>query len=223
VNTTETHLLDVVRAFCFPGGEAAARRVNRVRIAERGEMASAPKARRIPFTAHLEIDTRRSRFRWEARFCGGLGFFTVTDAYEGGRGLLSVRAGILPLKKMAGPEFNRGELQRYLASFALCPAMLLNHPGLVWSPAGDRMLRVSDGDVNIELEFEAGGCPVGFRAERPRVIGNRAVPTLWSGRTGDFREWDGIRVPVRTEAYWHLPEGLFRYFHSEITAVTALN
>jgi hypothetical protein len=48
------------------------------------------------------------------------------------------------------------------------------------------------------------------------------VITTWSGRAGDFRDWDGIRVPGRTEVSWHLPEGPFRYYQSEITSVAAL-
>jgi hypothetical protein len=72
------------------------------------------------------------------------------------------------------------------------------------------------------MEFDERGCPVESRCERPRTAGSRNVLTPWSGRSGDFREWDGIRVSGRTEAWWQLPEGPFRYFQSEITSVMAV-
>lgn len=221
MNTTESHLLDGVRAFCFPGGEEAARRIRAVQITERGEMQTAPNARRIEFTSTLEIDARQSRFRWQAQFRGGLRLFSVTDAYEDGRGYLAIRAGVLPLRKMTGPEFDRGELQRYLASFALCPPMLLNHRTLSWMPVAPNAVRVAEAGVSIDLECDERGRPVGFSGDRPRMLGNRAVLTAWRGSADDFRDWDGIRVAGRTEAYWQLPEGEFRYYRSEITSVMA--
>jgi hypothetical protein len=222
VNITEAHLLDAVRGFCFPGGEDAARRVKAIRITERGEMQTAPKARAIAFTAKMEIDARTSRIRWEARFRGGLGFFNVIDAYEDGRGSFTIRAGVLPVKKMSGPDFDRGELQRYLASFAMCPPMLLNNRSLVWTALETGGMRVCEGAASIDLEFDDRGCPVGFHGERPRAVGSWIVLTPWSGRAGNFRDWDGIRVAGHTEAFWQLPEGLFRYYQSEITSVMAL-
>jgi len=222
VNTIETPLLDLVRAYCFPAGEDAARRIRAVRIAERGEMQTAPQARPIGFTAEMEIDARASRFRWAAQFRGGLRLFSVVDAYENGRGRLSLRAAALPLKTMAGPDFDRGELLRYLASFALCPPMLLNHPSLVWTPAGPHAIELRDGDAALELQFDDSGCPAAFRGERPRTVGSRAVTTGWSGRAAGFREWDGIRVAGQTEASWHLDGGPFLYYRSDVTAVTTL-
>jgi hypothetical protein len=221
VHTTEIHLLDAVRSFCFPGGEEAARRVKSVRITERGEMQTAPNARPVAFTAHQEIDARSSRFRWEAKFQGGLGLFTVVDAYEDNHGFMAFRAGILPLKKLAGPDFDLGELQRYLASFALCPPMLLSHESLVWTVLEPGFLRIRDGRAAIDLEMDQQGCPVAFHGERPRSAGSRSIVTPWSGRAADFREWDGIRFAGRTEAWWQLPDGPFRYYQSEVTSVMA--
>lgn len=214
--------MTVVRGFLFPGGEDVARRVNAVRVTERGEMQMTPAARPIAFTSEQRIDARASRFRWEARFRGGLGFFKVVDAFQDGRGSLTIRAGILPVKKMEGPDFDLGELQRYLASFAFCPPMLLNHGSLVWTPLRPGLIRLEEGRAAIDLQFDECGCPTGFCGERPRVIGNQSHLTPWSGHASDFRDWDGIRVAGLTEAWWQLPEGPFRYYQSEVTSVTAL-
>jgi hypothetical protein len=214
--------LDAVRGFCFPGGEDAARHVRAIRITERGEMQTAPAARPLSFTAEHWIDAHTSRFRWEARFRGTLGLFKVIDSYEDGRGSLAIRAGMVPVKKMAGPDFDLGELLRYLASFALCPPMLLNHDALVWTPIEPGVIRLQEGHATIDLEFDKHGCPVGFHGQRPRLVGSRGILTPWSGRAGDFRDWDGIRVAGAIEASWQLSDGPFRYYQSTITSVMAL-
>jgi len=152
-------LLARLRAFCFPGGEEAARRVRAIKVTEQGELRSAPNARWVSFTSEQEVEARSSRFHWDARFRGGLGFFTVTDAYEDGHGYVEVKAGrVIPVKKMAGPEFDQGELQRYLASVGLCPAMLVNHVSLEWMTAGLLTLRVRDSKgpagATVDLEMK---------------------------------------------------------------------
>ena len=65
-------LLASLKAFCFPGGEDAARLVRGVKITQRGEMCLAPGARWMPFTAEQRIDATQSSFCWKARFGGRL-------------------------------------------------------------------------------------------------------------------------------------------------------
>jgi hypothetical protein len=212
-----------MRAFCLPGGEESARRVNVVRIAERGEFRSAPNARWGPFTSELEIDARRSRFRWDARFRGGArGFFGVTDAYENGAGRLTIRVGGVPVKKMTGLEFDKGELQRYISSFVMCPPMLINNPSLVWTAAGPSTLRVCDRDdptgATVDVDVDGEGSPVLIRAERPRSVGSQAPLTPWFAVASEFREREGLRIPNRLVVSWGLPEGPFDYYRGEVVS-----
>jgi hypothetical protein len=51
---------------------------------------------------------------------------------------------IVPVKKLVGPEVDRGELGRYLASIVLCRSILLNHEALGWNVLGPLTLRVHD-------------------------------------------------------------------------------
>jgi len=103
-------LLARLRAFCFPGGEDTARLVLSLKTTERGEMRASPSARWIPFTAEQVIDTRRSSFRWEARYQGGMsGWISVTEGYEEGRGRLVVKLGgvVAVQKVLAGGRQGR--------------------------------------------------------------------------------------------------------------------
>lgn len=221
-------LLARLRRFCFPGGAEAARSVTAIRISEQGEMRMSPEARWIPFTAEEIIDARRSSFRWQARLSSRrLTPITVTDAYENGHGYLTVKAaGLIPLKKITGADADKGELQRYLASIAFCPPILLNHAALNCTKAGPLTLRVRDqgasAEAMVDLELAEDGRPLACRAERPRLVGKQSVLTPWMGKYLEFQEWEGLRVAARLEVSWQLPEDLFTYFRSQLTSFTCI-
>jgi hypothetical protein len=223
-NGTETPVLRL-RRFLLPGGEEAAQGVRSVTLKEEGEMRSAPEARWVPFTAEERIDARQSAFAWEARFRSArIVPMTVVDAYENRQGRLVVRiGGAVPAFSCRGGDFDRGELQRYLSSAALCPPLLVRNGSLVWVQVDERTLRVGDtGDptgATVEYDIGDDGRPLCCRADRPRLVGKRTVPTPWLAATLDFREMEGLRVATRLEAAWHLPEGAFTYFRSEVTSV----
>jgi len=220
-------VLSRLRQFCLPG-EDAARAVSAVRIAEQGEMRMSPEARWIPFMAEQTIESRRSSFRWQARLSSGrLTPVTVTDAYENGRGYLTLKAaGIVPLKRISGADVDRGELQRYLASLLFCPPALLNHASLQWWTVASQTLRVRDRNdetgATVDLEMTEEGRPLTCRAQRPRLVGRQSVLTPWWGTYLEFREWEGLRVASRLEVSWQLPQGPFAYFRSQLTSFQVL-
>ena len=218
-------LLDSLRAFCLPGGKEAARRLRGVVITERGEMRSAPEAPWTPFTAEQTIHAGRSGFCWEAHIRSGrIRTVVVTDAYEEGRGRLVAKlGGLIPVANFHGPEFDKGEIQRYLASIVQCPPILVLHPSLEWTAVGPRTLRVRDladptGAI-VDLDLGEDGRPLGCRADRPRLVGKRTILTPWSASCSEPREWEGLRVTSRNEVTWHLPGQSFVCFRSEITSL----
>ncbi len=228
VAITEESSLVRLRSFCFPGGEEAARRIRVVRTTQRGEIRISPEARWIPFTANEFIDATQSSFRWEARLDPGkIGSPTVIDAYEGGHGRLQVKlGGIVPVKKITGPDADKGEIQRYLASVVFCPPMLLNNPTLDWNAVGPFTLRLRDRQdstrATVDVELSEEGRPLVCRADRPRLVGKQAVLTPWLATGSEFREYEGLRVVTHLEVAWHLPEGPFSYFRAELTSFAAV-
>jgi uncharacterized protein DUF6544 len=229
ISTAETQaLLAQLRTFCFPGGEQAARQMRFIKTTQRGELRAAPGARWMPFTAGEVFETTRSSFRWDARLGGGrLGWIGVTDAYEGGHGRLVIKlGGIVPVKKIVGPDVDTGELQRYLSLLMAYSPAILNHASLEWKAPAARALRVRDvndpTNATVELHFGPDGRPLSCHADRPRLVGKQSIPTPWCGTCVEFREWEGVNVASRVDATWHLADGPFTYYRSEITSFTVL-
>jgi hypothetical protein len=221
---------DLLRPLCsffFPSGEERARAVTRIETEERGEFRSSPSGRWVPFTADEYVDATTSAFRWDARIGSGrIASVDVTDAYEQGQGRLVVRKGPLTLKKLTGPDVDKGELQRYLAMVACCPSMILNNPALAWAAAGPRSLRLSDREdrtgATLNIEIEDDGRPVAFTALRPMSVGKHSTLTPWSATCSDFEERDGLRIPRRLDASWELEDGRFTYIRMELVAFRAV-
>jgi hypothetical protein len=214
-------------AYLLPGGEAAARGVRGIRTTQRGEIRSGPDARWNPFTAEEFVDATKAGFCWEARMGGNvITSVVVTDAYEDGHGRLLVRKGPVPLKKLVGPEVDKGELQRYLGYIGYCPPMLLNNASLVLTAAGPLTLRVEDRQdqtgASVEMDVSEDGRPHLMRTVRPMTVGKRVISTPWSASGSEPQEWEGLRVWRRMEASWHPPEGAFTYIRIELTSFTVV-
>jgi hypothetical protein len=228
IANTRMQPVAALKAFCFPGGDAAARRVRSLRTTERGEMRMSPKGRWIPFTSESRTDTTQSGFRWSARLNPGkLTTIAVTDEYERGHGhLIAKTAGIVKLIDLEGRDTDMGEIQRYLSSIAFCPSILLNHCSLECIETGPDRVRLRDKNdltgASVEIGISAAGEPLSCHADRPRAVGKRTILTPWSGTYAGFQESEGLRVATRLEVSWHLPEGLFSYYRSEITSFTAI-
>jgi hypothetical protein len=111
-------------------------------------------------------------------------------------------------------------------SVPFCPSILLNHASLDCIAVGPSTLRLRDRKdmtgATVDVDIPEEGQPLTCRAERPRLVGKQAIITPWSGKCSEFREWEGLRVATRLEVKWHLPQGSFTYYRSEVTSFTAL-
>ena len=215
-----------LKAYCFPGGESAARGIRGIRATQRGEIRSSPEARWNPFVANEFVDATTAGFRWEARLGTGVLSVAVTDAYEAGHGRLVVTKGPLQLKNLSGPDVDAGELERYLGYVGYCPPMLLNNPSLEFATLGERTLKVRERNdttgASVEIDLAEDGRPLLVRATRPMIVGKRVVPTLWSATGSEPQEWEGLRVWRHMEAAWHLADGPFTYVRIDLMSFTAL-
>ena len=202
--------------------------VRGVRIHQRGRMWTRPGGQPLGFVAVQEIDAGRVAFSWRARFgAGPLRPLTVVDAYDDGDGYLEGRIAGVRAFRSEGPDVARGEAMRYLAELAWIPQALRANTSLDWSELSPSEAELATatrgGRAAVRLRFDGAGDVLGASApDRPRAERGGAVPTPWRGAFSDHADLGGLRVPLRAEVAWDLPEGPFVYWRAEVTALEAI-
>ncbi len=209
--------VDRVRRFAMPHGHVQGRGTW---LRQRGEMRFAPDRPWMPFTAEQSFDGAGIDFRWAARVrMAPMVSARVVDAFENGAGSLVARVfGIIPVARARGPETDTGEALRGLAELPWRPMAFGQESSLNFEAVSGA--RFDNGKTSALVDFDVDGegrvLSVSV-ASRPRVLGKLVVDTPWSGTFGEYREFNGMRVPTAAEVSWHLPEGPFTYWRGRVT------
>lgn len=200
--------------------------IGAVRLEHSGTFNMSETAERwAPFTSTQRVSVRRPGFVWDAkmRLLPGLPA-RVHDAYVAGEGILhGTLLGLITLVEMRGtPEVAEGELMRFFAEAAWYPTALLPSQGVRWEAVDDTSARatLADGPLALTLlfRFDETGLIRSVRAQaRGRASGGRVIPTPWEGRWSDYAARDGMRVPLRGEVAWVLPDGPRPYWRGRVT------
>jgi len=73
------------------------------------------------------------------------------------------------------------------------------HGRLVVKVAGAQTLRVRDKEdptgATVDIDLGDGGCPLGCRADRPRMVGKNTISTPWTGLPWVFGSSTGCAYP----------------------------
>ena len=146
------------------------------------------------------------------------------DHLMAGRGNMLVKlVSTISIADARGAEIDQGASLRWLAECAWFPYAYVGTQ-VEWEPIDARSVRATlrhDGlPVSAVLEIDDDGKLAQLRAERYRDVGGgKAVRTPWTGRYGDYREFNGFRVPSSVEVTWELEEGPFSYARFRVTGL----
>ena len=200
--------------------------VRRARLQQEGEFLVRPESSGwVPFRAEQTVGVNPAVFVWDARMAMVPGIdIRVRDAFAAGRGFMhaSILA-LVPLVAAEGtPGLAVGALQRYLAEAAWFPTALLPSQGVSWTAidASSARATLDASGVRVSLVFRFGDDGLirsVYAPDRPRSVGDREVPTPWEGRWQEYGTLGGMRVPIRGEVAWLLPEGRQVYWKGRIT------
>ena len=201
------------------------RRVETARIDQRGEFRlGGASGSWKPFAATQHVGARPPAFLWDASI-EVLPFLPVrvVDAYEDGVGTLTARLCSAVTVAAAGPspEMAEAELQRYLAEAVWYPSALLAD-AVEWEPIDDRSARatIEDGPhaATLVFRFDDQDLVESVHADaRYRQEVDDDAP--WTGHFGDYRERNGMLVPMAASVEWNLPEGDQPYWRASVESI----
>lgn len=202
-------------------------RIRTATLSQRGDIRlGGPGSSWKPFTATEAVTTDPPGFVWDASVETAPFVPTrVVDASVDGRGTLRAwLLGAVPVvNQPPGAALDEGELVRYLAEAPLYPTALLPGQGLEWEPIDEASARatLSHGGTTVSAVFHVDERNQVDRveAERPRAVDGDLERTRWTGRWRNYRDRDGMRVPLDGEVSWHPPDGEFTYWRGHLVDV----
>lgn len=128
------------------------------------------------------------------------------------------------MNQRGGHLLDAGALQRYLAEGSWLPAAFLPRYGVAWDAIDDTRARgtLVEGGTSVSLEFTFdadGDVTYVYSRSRPRELKGHYVPTPWGGRSWNYQERCGMRIPLESEVEWIVDGARQPYFRGRIVNV----
>jgi hypothetical protein len=203
-------------------------RTHVVRLRQTGRMRTSPEGSWMPFEARQLIRVAEPGFLWTVAVEAAPFFQLVgRDKYQDGKGYMLIKAlALIPVADAKGPQIDQGALLRYLGE-------LVWHPGsaladcIHWEALDDSLaaratMRYGGVEASGVFRFTPDGDPVGFEALRYYDRKEGATLEKWRVRVDpeSFREFEDVRIPVRSTVSWQLESGAFDWLQLEIRELT---
>jgi hypothetical protein len=193
--------------------------VRTVHLKQRGKMRPTASGGWLPLDAEQFYSVQPPGFVWDGTLhMGPLPLARARDRYADGRGNMLIRAGgIYPVADASGAETDQGSMMRYLSEMIWFPtAFLGDNISFTAIDAQSAQVTLTDhgrsasGTLYVDLE----GRLAGFLAQRYRM--GYGLATWWAPVT-EYGELAGLKLPMRGQAAWKLPEGDLMYFDVAIS------
>jgi hypothetical protein len=172
----------------------------------------------LPITGTQYYATSEPAFVWVATMkMNPFVWVRGRDKYADGRGHMLIRLlSAVTVADATSPEMDQSTLLRYISEMPWFPTAFLTVPGIGYVSIDDDTfeLHMTHGGSTVRGRFtvDAQGDITEFLTEdRYRDADGEMLRDPWRCRYGEYRWFDGMRIPVTGEACWLLPEGEFPY------------
>jgi hypothetical protein len=199
-------------------------KVQTVRLKQKGFFRPKPDQKWMPLEAEQYYTTNPPGFLWFAKIYA-IPFIPMNarDLYMNGQGNMHGRIlSTIPIIDASGPELNQGAMVRYLNEIVWFPTAWLSDY-LSWEPINSTSAKVTMNYGGISASaivyINEAGDIMNFTAERYMMDGETYKMGKWSTPATGYGEFNGIRIPTKGKAQWHLESGEYAYIDVEIVAL----
>ncbi len=195
-----------------------------VHLKQSGEMKTKPDGGWIPFEAEQWNTTNPPGFIWTTEIQAGPGMTLAgRDKYVDGRGNMLIKLlSLFPVADSKGPETDQGAMLRNLAEICWFPSAALNDY-IRWEQVDSLSAKatMTNGGISASgvFRFNADGDMASFEAKRYYDRKEGATLEDWFVLNKGYHEFDGVRVPHKSEITWKLKGGDFTWLKLEITDI----
>ena len=214
-----------VQAWLMNSGVVGRKRVETVRLKQKGSMRSKPgEDNWSSMSAEQYFTIGEPSFIWKANMEMMPGIsIQARDKYADGKGEMKIKfLSLIPIANRSGSQIDQGTLQRWLAEICWFPTAALS-PYIKWEPIDDESARATMTYRGVTgsaiFHFDAKGDITACTADRFMSSGSKMSLEKWEVKTIEYRELNGIRIPVKSEATWKLKTGNFTWLKVEVTEI----
>ena len=152
---------------------------------------------------------------------GKTSLFTARDMYIRDQGRLVVKLfSLIKVVDEKGRHVDQGELLRWLGESVWFPTNLLPRENLEWSPISDTSARVTytHNGISVYLDLFFNEKDEIARIETKRYM-EKGRLEKWFGELSDYREVNGMKIPMHIQASWDLKEKTHTYADFQIQKI----
>lgn len=199
-------------------------RILSIRLKQKGFFRQKKDKNWMPFKAEEYYTTDSPAFIWYT-IMKAAPFLSITgrDMYYEGKGNMLIKLlSLITIANATGNEINQGTLLRFLNEIMWFPTAALNDY-IKWDPIDSKSAKATmsykDVTASAVFYFNEQGEFTNMIAERYMDIDGQFSLEKWSTPISEYGEFNGIRIPIKGEAVWHLKSGDFSYIRLEITDI----
>ncbi len=199
-------------------------RIKTIRLKQQGAMRLAPDKSWLPMKATQYYATESPAFIWKGTIKAAPLFkITARDRYRGGRGNMQIRLmGLFKVVDMTEPELDQGTLVRFLSEGIWFPTVYLEDY-ITWeaidSLSAKATMAYMETTASAMFYFNELGQVVDFVADRYMEKKGTFELRRWSTPLYEYREINGLMLPVTGEAIWELDDCDFSYIRVELLQI----
>jgi hypothetical protein len=220
------HLPEPVQRYLRYTGIIGRQRVAFVRLKQTGAMRPKPDGKWFPLKAEEYYTVDNPGFVWQGYLTfAPLFSATAQDMYLNGRGNMHVKLmSAITLVNAKGKDMDEASLMRFFNEMQWFPSALVSD-NVTWEAIDANSARSTLTDrgmsVSAVFYFDPEGKITNFIAERGRSIdGGKLIRTQWSTPISEYGTFsNGLHLPSKGKAVWHLDSGEHAYIKLEITDV----
>lgn len=211
----------VVQKWLERSGAVGKPHVHTAHIRQKGEMRTKPGGAWMPFEAEQWNTVDQPGFIWRTSMQAAPGIDIVgRDKYVNGRGNMRIKLlALVPIADAKGPETDQGSMLRNLGEICWMPAAALRDY-IRWEQLDSLTAKatMTHGGITASgiFRFNTAGDMVSFEARRYYDRKEGATLENWLVTNTGFGEFEGVRMPVKSEVTWKLAGGDFTWLKLEI-------
>jgi hypothetical protein len=196
--------------------------INTVRLKQEGRMRTTKNGNWMPITAEQYFSLDKPGFIWTADVkMAPLVHLSGVDTFKAGKGKMKIKIlSLFPVVDAEGPEIDSGSMMRYLAEMMWFPSASLN-PYIKWHEIDRNSVKATMTYKGISASgvfyFNDNGDIIRFMGKRYRDVNGKYILCDWGGINKEFKEFEGIRIPSKSDVTWFEEDGKFKWFEIEIT------